>query len=207
MLYLIIPLAVALILWLGWTLYVLWGIEQPRYSVVTRYDDFEVRRYEPYLSIYTDVEGTYESALSEGFRILAGYIFGGNTSKSSIAMTAPVTEEEREVIAMTAPVTEEVRGSVRRISFVVPRAYTRDTLPVPTDPRVRILEVPAKQVAVLSFTWYPTATRVEAKKKELIELVGAANLSPIGTPLYAGYNDPYSFPLLQRHEVQLELTE
>jgi len=41
--------------------------------------------------------------LNNGFSIVAGYIFGGNTKKESISMTAPVVATS-ESISMTAPV-------------------------------------------------------------------------------------------------------
>ena len=51
----------------------------------------EIRRYGDTVIAETVIDAsTYADAGNEGFRRLAGYIFGGNQSKQKIAMTAPV---------------------------------------------------------------------------------------------------------------------
>ena len=236
---LLLVVGLGLTIWLGWTAFVRFGVKEPTYTVLERPAGFELRQYEPYIVAYTDVEGTHSEALNSGFRILAGYIFGGNTKKESIAMTAPVMEGgetsekiamtvpvmEREAtsekiamtapvlegeatpekITMTTPVTEEVIGTKRRVSFVMPKNYTLESLPTPNDARVQFLEVPAKKYAVLRFGWYATEPRVTEKKSELLELVTSAGMTPRGEPIYAGYNDPWSFPLLIRNEILIEV--
>ena len=150
-------------------------------------------------------QGDYKTAINAGFRILAGYIFGGNTRLESIDMTAPVMERESESIAMTAPVTEQQTGEFRRISFMMPGKYTLDTLPKPDDKRIRFKEILEKKYAVIRFTWYPTGPRVESKKAELAELIQSLGYIPKGEPVFAAYNDPFSFPLLKRNEILIEV--
>jgi hypothetical protein len=173
--------------------------------VLEKTEAFEIRSYEPHLVAYVDVTGDYETAINAGFRILAGYIFGGNTRKENIRMAAPVTEFKNERIAMTAPVTEQESGEFRRISFVMPAQFTMDTLPRPNDARISFEVVPAKKYAVSRFTWYATQSRVERKKLELSAAIKSAGLIQKAPPIYAGYNDPYSFPLLHHHEILIEI--
>jgi len=203
----LIVLGLLLIAWLGWTAYVRLGVKEPSYTVLEKKDGYEIRQYEPYIVAYTDVDGSYRDALTQGFRIVANYIFGGNTKKESIAMTTPVMETEAlsEKIAMTVPVTEETIGEKRRISFVMPAEYTLETLPTPNDERVQLAQVLAKKYAVLRFGWYPTEKRVEAHKAQLVELVQKSGLNTRGEPIFAGYNDPWSFPLLFRNEILIEI--
>jgi hypothetical protein len=193
--------------WVGWTLYVLRAIEHPTYKVLETHAGFEVREYEPYLTACVSAQGTHQEALYEGFNVLATYIFGGNTKKESISMTAPVTEGVRagERIAMTAPVTETKAGENRRVCFSMPRSYTRETLPTPNDARVEFEQVPVKKYAALRFTWYATESRVTRKGEELLKYLLDANLTPVSAPVYAGYNDPWSFPLLMRNEILVEV--
>jgi hypothetical protein len=83
------------------------SIESPKYKIIERDNKFEIRDYERYIVAEVDVEASYNSALNSGFGILAGYIFGGNSARTSIAMTAPVTENSTsrsEKIEMTRPV-------------------------------------------------------------------------------------------------------
>jgi hypothetical protein len=116
--------------------------KEPKFTVMAKKDGYEIREYAPYIEARVTVTGEYREAMTSGFRILAGYIFGGNTSKHSIAMTAPVTEQKSEPISMTAPVSETVQDNGNRVvSFVMPEEYTLATLPTPNDKRIEIIEV------------------------------------------------------------------
>ena len=69
------------------------AIEEPNYTVIEQAEDFELRQYEPYIVAETLVEGDFSDVGNEGFRRLAGYIFGKNRKEESIDMTAPVNQE------------------------------------------------------------------------------------------------------------------
>jgi len=125
--------------------------EEPAFRVVLGDGAFEVRDYPALLAAEVTVGGSRDEASNAGFRLLAGYIFGGNTRRQSIAMTAPVIQERApgETIAMTAPVIQTGGDSEWIVRFVMPGAYTRETLPTPNDRRVRIVPVPPRRFAVL----------------------------------------------------------
>ncbi|NNL65729.1 MAG: heme-binding protein, partial [Myxococcales bacterium] len=61
--------------------------EEPAYTVVEEFEDFEIREYAPQLVAETTVEGDFDDAGSQAFRILFDYISGENRSSSEIAMT------------------------------------------------------------------------------------------------------------------------
>ena len=91
--------------------------EEPRYEVIKKEEDFEVRRYQPMIIAEVLVTGTLSEASNKGFRQIADFIFGNNEDpvkkqSEKIAMTAPVTMEAdtSSKIAMTAPVTMEGSG-------------------------------------------------------------------------------------------------
>ena len=69
--------------------------EEPKHLVLETRDGFEVRLYEQQVVAETVVEGEFGGGGNEGFRRIAGYIFGGNDGGRKIAMTAPVAQEER----------------------------------------------------------------------------------------------------------------
>jgi hypothetical protein len=197
-----------IILWSIWG-YLSSNVEQARYSVLKKADGYEIREYSPYIAAQTTVNGTYDKALSDGFRIIAGYIFGGNVKKESIAMTAPVTAKSApsEKIAMTAPVTASTQGGSSIISFVMPQKYTLDTLPKPTDSRVNLVEVPAKKMAVLRFSWGHSADRVKKMEGLLLAMLARDGLKVVGNPSYAGYSAPWTPPWMARNEVMVEIAE
>ncbi|MEN9338264.1 MAG: hypothetical protein RIQ41_578 [Candidatus Parcubacteria bacterium] len=192
-----------------WSLYGYFAshVEQMKYSVLEQKAGYEIRLYEEHIVAQTTVKGTYQEALNEGFRIVAGYIFGGNTKKEKVAMTAPVLETRNtsESIAMTTPVLATIEGDVHTVAFGMPRAYTRETLPTPTDPRVEIVVVPEKKMAVMRFSFLRTNARVESKKEELLELLRKDGISIVGEPQYAGYNAPWTPPWMARNEILVEI--
>ena len=190
----------------------IWGyfssrVENTSYCVIEVKKDYEVRLYPAHIVAQTVVKGPYRQALTEGFRIIARYIFGGNTKKESIAMTAPVVEKKStsESIAMTAPVMATVEGESHTIAFGMPRSYTLDTLPTPTDSRVQIVTVPEKKMAAIRFSWWRTDARVNTKKQALLRALKNDSVAVVGEPQYAGYNAPWTPPWMTRHEVLVDI--
>ena len=64
--------------------------EEPKYSLIASFDNFEIRRYEQSIIAITERSSSNYKGSSGGFQIIANYIFGGNISGQRIAMTAPV---------------------------------------------------------------------------------------------------------------------
>ena len=192
-----------LILWSIWGLFSS-RVEQAEYCVVSRSRDYEIREYAPHIEAQTTVRGTTGEALSNGFRIIAGYIFGGNATRQRISMTAPVRASS-ERIAMTAPVTATGDGGSSVIAFVMPRAYTMETLPAPTDARVHLVQIPARTFAALRFGGWRTDVRVRRMEKRLLASLAHDRIRAVGAPVYAGYNAPWTPPWMTRNEVLVEV--
>jgi len=191
-----------------WTIASYFGsrVKEPEYTVLEKKDGYEIREYKPHIEAQVQVTGSYRESLNAGFRILAGYIFGGNTSRTPIAMTAPVVQKKSEVIAMTAPVIEK-KGSVNKkvISFVMPAEYTIETLPTPSDKRVTLVEVPAHKSAVLRYSWYSNEQRSEAKKSRLLGYLKRDKTPTTSEVRNALYNQPWTMPFLLRNEVIVDV--
>jgi len=201
--------ALALALILGSIGGVLMATEQPAYTLIEQHRSFELRRYPPLLVAEVEVEGTFDAVGGRAFRVLADYIFGNNQGSRKIAMTAPVNQQplgRGERIAMTAPVTQQPSGEARyRISFIMPAHFTRDTLPRPNDGRVHIREIPARLLAAHRYSGGWGEGRYREHESQLLAAVQGAGLSPVGTPIYARYNSPFSLPFLRRNEVLVEV--
>ncbi|MGK0501074.1 MAG: hypothetical protein ACJAYG_002728, partial [Oceanicoccus sp.] len=154
--------------------YVVKDIEEPAYQVLSQTSNYEVRLYEPYIIAQTTVSGDYDDAMSDGFREIAGYIFGGNSANNKISMTAPVLENAQrssQKIAMTAPVLDTGTSKQRSVAFVMPSEYTLESLPVPNSDKVTFAEIAERKVAVLSYGFYANEARIESKKLELLNLL------------------------------------
>ena len=181
------------------------NVEQPKYTVAESYGDIEIRDYTPMIVAETEVTGTRELAISEGFRTIADYIFGHNTTSRQIKMTAPVTQEASEPIAMTAPVTQRGDGDTWRVRFVMPSKHTMESLPLPKNPAVKIKQMPGRRFAAIRFSGLPNNGKLRKQTARLENLISAKKLSAISVPSYAFYNPPWTLPFLRRNEVLIEI--
>ena len=171
----------------GWQLRRLFAAE-PKHTVEPRKNGLEIRHYAPVRIAETNVDAAWEDALDQGFHRLAGFIFGGNAQKQRIAMTAPVT-------AM-----RHAEGYA--LAFSMPEGVD---LPHPDDARILIRPLPSRRVAVLRFNGRHDDQSVEDKKRELMALVETSGFVPRGEPTFAGYDSPWTIPLLRRNEVWVEI--
>ena len=182
------------------------GTEQPRYTVVERFGAVEVRRYDGRIAAEALVAGDEAKARNEGFRLVAGYIFGGNASSAQIAMTAPVAQAPRgEQIAMTAPVAQQPAEGGWRIQFFMPAQYRLDSLPKPKDSRVRLVQLPAQTYAVLAFSGSRSPRAVSAKQGQLIRELGASAWRGSGEPQGWFYDPPWTLPFMRLNEVAVRV--
>lgn len=187
---------------------VVMAIEESRYSVLEKSGDFELRAYEPTIVAETVVSGDMKGASGKGFRLIADYIFGNNTSvdggSSKISMTAPVAiEPMSEKISMTAPVSMGQIDGNWRVQFVMPVEYTMATLPKPNNRAVTLREIPATHYAVITFSGFAGESRVAEKTAQLVGWLNSKGLSAGGAPWLARYNPPWTLPFLRRNEVML----
>lgn len=184
------------------------GTEEPPYTVERKIDEVEIRRYGPRVAAETVIGGDEESARNQGFRVLAGYIFGANSGGDKIAMTAPVVQQPSEKIAMTAPVATQRRPSGEWvIRFFMPSKYTLSTLPTPDDDRVRLVDVPEESVAVLRFTGSIAPRAVAERSEQLLKVLYRNGIEPNGDPLAWFYDPPWTLPCRRRNEVVVALAE
>jgi hypothetical protein len=166
------------------------NIEGYRYSVIKAYSGFEVRQYEA--SLFTTVKldtDIYKQASSKGFSILGGYIFGKNEKKEQISMTSPV--------AMTLE-------DKMTIQFLVPKKFTKESLPKPNNSSIKFVEVPEKRVAAITFGGWANEEKIEKYKLQLIALLDNNQIKYTKNFSILGYNPPYEL-LFRKNEIIVEL--
>lgn len=161
---------------------VLSDVEKPDYKVIQSEQNIEIRQYEPMIIAEVEVDGKREGAIGDGFRIIADYIFGNNTVKRDIAMTAPVQQQESQKIAMTAPVQQQSTGRSWQISFVMPSKYSMESLPEPNNDRVRLKEILTKKFIVIEFSGTNSNENVTKHENQLMNYIEANNLKITGSP-------------------------
>ena len=169
------------------------ALEEPEYTVLEQSEDWELRRYEPYIVAETHVEGDLRQSGNRAFRILAGYIFGDNEPRQKMAMTAPVLSEA-----------EDDNTSVYQ--FVMESAYDLDTLPVPNDARVELREIPRRLVAALKFSGTWKESRIDDLTRNFLELLDREGFEVRSDPMLARYNPPLTPWFLRRNEILVEVS-
>jgi effector-binding domain-containing protein len=165
------------------------------YEERERVGEVEFRKY-PSIILAT-VTGMNEN---ENFWILFRYITGNNRSGKKLPMTSPVITSEK--IAMTTPVISETNA----MSFVLPAAYTIKEVPVPTDTRIRIQEIPPRELAVIRFSGKASANDVAQVRDRLLKKLEESTITVIGTPFLMRYSAPYIPGFLRKNEVGVEVT-
>jgi hypothetical protein len=205
-----ISLSVTILIGLLATTYAM-ATEEPKFDLIEKSGDFELRSYKPMIVAETYVAGSLSEASNAGFRLIAGYIFGGNKSRQGstpekIAMTAPVTlEQSPQKIAMTVPVVVESKGNRWRVHFVMPAGYTLNSLPIPDDPRVSLREVTEQKTAVIVFSGLAGEDKVKDKTEVLFDWIKSKGLDATSTPQLARYNPPWTLPFLRRNEILINI--
>jgi hypothetical protein len=180
---------------------------EPPYELLKHDGPFEVRRYGQMVIAETTVgEKDYGAATGKEFKLLAGYIFGKNRSKTSIKMTAPVLQERSsEKISMTAPVLQQRNEGSWTMAFVLPEGYTLESAPEPLDPEVKLREVPPSTVAVIRFSGLHSSSNLEKYGRQLRAWLEKQGYHALSEPRLASYDPPWTLPFLRRNEVQVKI--
>jgi hypothetical protein len=152
--------------------------EKQAYKVIKKEDEFEIRYYPPatFATIQSSAKN-YRELSGNGFRKIAGYIFGNNESSSKIAMTTPVHMDIND------------EGS--SMSFVMPSAYDINNLPRPNDANIKLHQTPGEYVAAISFGGFANDASIKRYAAELEKALGNKGIKSIGHFRYLGYNPPY----------------
>ncbi|XP_007013323.2 PREDICTED: uncharacterized protein LOC18588688 isoform X2 [Theobroma cacao] len=169
-------------------------LETPRYQILKRTANYEVRKYTPFIVVETDGD---KLSGSTGFNTVAGYIFGKNSTMEKIPMTTPVFTQALD------PELSEVS-----IQIVLPLEKDISSLPNPSQETVNLRKVEGGIAAALKFSGKPTEEVVREKEKALRSSLIRDGLKPKKGCLLARYNDPgrtWSFTM--RNEVLIWLEE
>lgn len=163
------------------------GYEMPPYTVEAVEGAREVRSYGPHLLAEVSVAGGRSGAIQTGFRLLAGYIFGGNATGEKVAMTVPVAQ---------TPV-----GEAWVVSFMMPTRYSTETLPAPRDGRIRFVEAGPSRQVVERFSGIPGTAGMEERAEALKVWAESEGFQIVAGPHYYFYDAPMTLPWNRRNEV------
>ncbi|XP_031382536.1 uncharacterized protein LOC116196781 isoform X1 [Punica granatum] len=169
-------------------------LETPKYQILKRTANYEVRKYEPFIVVETDGE---KLSGSKGFNDVAGYIFGKNSSQEKIPMTTPVFTQAFD----------NKRSKVS-IQIVLPLDKNMSNLPDPNLEGISLRKVEGGIAAALKFSGKPVEDVVLKKERKLRSSLERDGLKPKIGCLLARYNDPgRTWSLMLRNEVLIWLED
>ena len=183
------------------------NVEVPAYKILKKEQNIEIRQYPPLIIAEVKTAGSRQDSIGNGFRILADFIFGNNEGEKQLSMNGPITQQQGIKIAMTAPVQQEKTDTEWAISFIMPSKFSIDTIPNPINDRIKIIQIPSKRYAVITFSGRSTEANLTKHTNELEIYMNGSSYSKVGNAKYAFYNPPWTLPFLRRNEVQFEIPE
>ncbi len=168
------------------------GYEMPPYAVEVAEGAREVRAYGPRMVAEVTVRGDRRAAVNAGFRVLAGYIFGGNDGGGKIAMTVPVEQAEQG-------------DGLWVVRFTMPSDAVAAGLPAPKDGRIVLREVPPSRMVVEGFSGMPDGADMAARAEALRVWAEGRGLRVTAGPVYAFYDAPWTPAGARLNEVAWEV--
>lgn len=178
------------------------AVEEAEYQVLQQDGAIELREYAPSIVAETVVDAGFEDAGNRAFRTLFRYIDGENVAQQEIAMTAPVSQSPAgRKIEMTSPVGQRPSSGGWAVSFMMPSAFTMDTIPRPSDPAVQLRAIPDYRAAVIRYSGFWSEERYREHLQELRAWIAAQGLEATGEPVWARYDPPFKPWFMRRNEI------
>lgn len=156
--------------------------EEPRFQVIEKKGDIEIRKYDPFVAVSTPDK----SLSGSGFNRLFSFISGQNQANQKMPMTIPVINDAEE----------------KTMEFVLPLAIDDiKKAPHPTSDQLTLKQYPQEKVAVISFSGRSTPELIKKKLQKLTETALKMGYSLKSNYRLARYNSPFSLPFLRRNEI------
>ena len=157
------------------------------YKVVHQTDKYEIRFYEERLVVQTQYTNQ-----NNGFRKLFNYISGNNKQSEKIAMTTPVnvTQIENEYV----------------MQFYLPKKFTIDNAPKPSNKKVKLVTIEGGYYAILRYSGRTSDRNYAKKLKELQKNLEKDNIEMLDRGSKAIFDGPFTLPLLRRNEVMIKIS-
>ncbi|MGB0636806.1 MAG: SOUL family heme-binding protein [Gammaproteobacteria bacterium] len=181
------------------------NVETPSYKVIQSKGKIEIREFSPMIIAEVEVVGKRKNAISDGFQLLADYIFGNNITRDNIDTTATIQRPMGKKIAMTAPVQQQLGSNSWLVSFVMPSEHSMEELPKPKNIEIKLKKVPTKRFITIQFPGTSSDENLAKHEKLLLEFIKTNNISVTDTAKYAFYDPPWTLPLMRRNEVMFEI--
>ena len=166
-------------------------LEQPKYKVVRKENDIEIRSYDKILMSSVKVYGNQYNALRKGFQPLVRYIGARERDSEKISMTAPVIQTTND------------ESENWTVSFAMPSKYNIENVPKPTNDDIYFEEIQPSLAAVIRFSGVADISLLTQKASVLKRWLELNGYTESSSPKFLFYNDPTTPGFLRRNEVMI----
>ena len=166
-------------------------LEQPKYKVVRKENNIEIRKYDKILTSSVKVYGNQYNALRKGFQPLVRYIGAKERDSEKISMTAPVIQATND------------ESENWTVSFAMPSKYNIDNLPKPANDDIYFEEIQPSLAAVIRFSGVADTNLLNQKASVLKRWLELNGYTESSSPKFLFYNDPTTPGFLRRNEVMI----
>ena len=160
--------------------------EEVKFDIVHKTKIYEIRKYSERL-----VAQAINDKNSSTFRKLFNYIAGANNSSKKIEMTTPVTQTKN--------------NNIYFMQFYLPSTFNKKTIPVPSNPDVKILLMKEGYFAVIKYSGRSSDKNFMKYSKILYDKLIEDRITINGFAIKATYNPPWTLPLFRRNEVMFNI--
>ncbi|MFC6826011.1 SOUL family heme-binding protein [Halopelagius fulvigenes] len=197
------------------------------YESVGTIDGAELRRYPT-----TTVVETVAPSEHQAFGRLVRYVSGNNDAEAELtpfptvvsdgetrrappsesksasdAVSVTASDSSGGPVSVTAPGGEESDDDGVRMAFYLPESYDFESAPRPSDPKVRVVELPERTLAVTSLPRWSVGNRAEREGENLLATLRDENedVQAVGDPFVLRYDGPGASSFLPPNEVAVEV--
>lgn len=179
---------------------------ESRYAIESTTAEYDIRWMDPVLVAETTIQADFDDAGKQGFQLLADYMAGANYARPGAPVAArkgPLPFSEK--MAMGVPVSQIQTQRGFLIQFTLPAHYTMSSLPMPTDHRIHLREIPSRRVAVCAYTGSWSEARFQKHRSGLLAALKEHGIGTMGEPIFARLNSPLQLWFLRRNEIWAEV--
>tara|TARA_B100001123_G_C14854013_1_gene845240 strand:- start:57 stop:629 length:573 start_codon:yes stop_codon:yes gene_type:complete len=165
---------------------ILMANEEASYDIIHKTDIYEIRHYSERLVVQS-----INTSEDKSFRKLFNYISGTNNTSEKIKMTIPVTETKTD------------KGAF--MQFYLPSKFTKETVPIPSNPDVKISTINQGYFAVIKYSGRSSDKNFAKYSKILYQKLMEDQISIKGFAIKATYNWPFTPPPFRRNEAMFNV--
>ena len=162
------------------------AIEEVKFDIVHKTKIYEIRKYSERL-----VAQAINDKNSSTFRNLLNYLAGASNSSKEIEITTPVTQTKN--------------NNIYFMQFYLPSTFNKKTIPVPSNPDVKILLMKEGYFAVIKYSGRSSDKNFMKYSKILYDKLIEDRITINGFAIKATYNPPWTLPLFRRNEVMFNI--